>query len=106
MLQVAFFDVKPDKINRLRSWMEEVQTRRDEVIETFRQETVTHEVAYLLAGPKSPVLVYVMEVEDPDTGREAFRKSTLPIDREHKQVMDEVLGDKAEAELIHDIRID
>lgn len=105
-LVVGFHKVPPEKADRLRSWMNELERRRDEVVETFKQETVRHEQAYLLKGNDSLILVYVIEVQDPGLGRKAFRKSTLPIDLEHKRVMDEVALEPAEAELLYDVSVD
>jgi hypothetical protein len=104
MLQLAIHKVKPGQEERLRAWLEELNRRRDEVLETFSQEAMRHEVAYLLDGAEGKVLIYAMEVGDPDRAREAYRASTLPIDLEHRQVMEEVLGDPADAERLYDVQ--
>lgn len=79
--------------------------RRDEVIETFVNEGVRHEVAYLLPAADGPVLVYAMEVDDPERASAAFRASSFPIDDEHKRVMGQVLAGPVEAELLYDVRL-
>lgn len=102
MVTVVFRRVKPDKVDRLRRWLRELEQRRDEVVETFRQETVRHEVAYLLEGRDGPVLVYAMEAEDFEHASAAYRGSTLPIDRQHRAVMAEVLEDAPAVEKLYE----
>jgi hypothetical protein len=103
VLRVGFFNVRPDKVERLRAWMHELTQRRDEVVETFRAEGTQHEGAYLLKGASGPVLVYVQQVDDPERARRAFTASQFPIDLQHKQVMAEVRESPAEVELLFDI---
>ena len=101
MLRVVFRRVQPDKVDRLRDWLQELE-RRAEVVETFRQESVRHEVAYLLEGEEGPVLVYAMEAEDFEQARAAFEASTLPIDTQHKAIMGEALGDAPAVEKLYE----
>ncbi len=105
MITVAFRKVPPDKKEKLRWWMAEVQRREEEVKETFRQETVQHEQAYLIDNEGDAILVYVMEVEDPDAARDAFQTSQLAIDHEHRQIMDEVAAETLHPELLYDVRL-
>jgi hypothetical protein len=72
--------------------------RRDEVRESFRQETVRHEIAYILADAEGPILVYAVEVEDYEKGHRAFQESRLPIDIEHKRIMADALGERLSIE--------
>ena len=44
-----------------------------------------------------------MEVEDSEQAREAYRASTLPIDLEHREVMEEVLTDAPPVEELLDV---
>jgi hypothetical protein len=104
MIQTAIFRVRPDKLERLISWLTELRERSDEVRETFVREGVTHEQAHLINTSDGPLLVYVMEAPDHRRASEAFRNSTLPIDIEHKAVMAEVLRGPAEATLHYDVR--
>jgi len=97
--------VAEGEVDRLRWWLGELMRRRDEVVQTFRNEGTREEVAYLLSTSDGPVLVYVMDVADPARADLAFRYSELPIDQEHKLVMHEVLGDAVDAELLYDVRL-
>ncbi len=105
MLQVSFRKVHPGKVDRLRWWMSELMRRRNEVIETFQNEGTYHEMAYLLHTADGPVLVYAIESEDLERGRQAYHASTLRIDLEHRGVMKEVVAGRVEAELLYDVRI-
>jgi hypothetical protein len=106
MLEVAFRRVSEDQVDRLRAWMAELNARVDEVRETFRQETIRHEMAYLLQGEGGPILVYAIEAEDPDLGHRVAAASELPIDSEHRRVMGVVLDGTAEAELLYECRLE
>src|SRR5438045_1016611 len=63
MLQVVFSRVKVDQVDRLRSWMAELMARPHEVRQTFEQEGVRHEMAFLVEAREGPLLVYAIEVE-------------------------------------------
>jgi Family of unknown function (DUF6176) len=106
MMRVGFFNVRPDQVGRLRDWMHELTQRRDEVLETFGGEGTQHECAYLLQGASGPILVYAVQVDDPEQASRAFAASQLPIDLQHRQVMAEVREGPAEVELLFDIRAD
>jgi hypothetical protein len=85
--------------------MAELGRRQDEVRATFRNEGVRHEQAYLIESVNGPVLVYAIEVEDPEAALLAYAASTLPLDAEHRKVMAAVLGPPAEAELLYEVRV-
>jgi hypothetical protein len=104
VLRVRFFRVKPDKIDRLREWMEELHRRRDEVLETFAQETVRHEAAWLMETVEGTILVYAIEAEDLDQAQRAVEENPLPIDLEHRAVMDEIIEVPIELEQLLDER--
>ena len=102
MIRVAFARVRPEKLERLESWLRELMTRQDEVRETFTLETVRHEQAFILRDEKGPLLIYVMEAEDHERGRAAFQSSQLPIDLEHRRIMMEVLSEKLHIKPLYD----
>jgi hypothetical protein len=104
VINVGVTRVSPDKTERLRSWLAEVQTRSEEARVTLVREGVRHERALLVQTSDGPLLVYVVECEDYDAAREAFARSEHPIDLEHKQVMSEVRGEPVPAEVLLDIR--
>jgi hypothetical protein len=103
MIEIAFFRVHHDQVERLRGWLRELTRRADETRATFAQEGVRHERAYLLHDSDGPVLVYASEADDPQRARQAYAASALPIDLEHKQVMRQVIASRIEAELLYDL---
>lgn len=105
MLEVVFSHVREDRVDTLRDWMEELGRREGEVLETFRNEGMRQERAFLLDGKDGPVLVYAMEAEDPELARRAFRDSALPVDHEHRKVMREVLWGPAGVEELLDVAL-
>lgn len=102
---MIFSHVREDKVEVLKSWMEELKSREDEVRETFRNEGTCHERAFLVEGFDGPVLAYVMEVDDPEGARRAYASSEFPIDHEHRRVMDEVLAGPVEVEELLNLRV-
>ena len=104
MLRVTIREVRPGHEARLRAWLAELGDRADEVRETFRQEGVRHEQAYLVDGPRGLLLVYASEADDHDAARRAFEASTLPIDAEHRAVMGEALGATVGGPPVFDVR--
>ena len=83
MLRVAIKRIRPEKESRLRAWLAELNSRADEVRETFRGETVRAEQAFIVPGSEGSLLVYVMEAEDFEQGSKAFADSHHKIDAEH-----------------------
>ncbi len=106
MLKIAFKKVRPEKEQVLRDWMAELGRRKKEVRESFKQETMRHEAAYILKTAEGPVLVYGMEAESYDKMIEAYKASKLPIDVEHGKVLKETLTDDAPAELIYECSLE
>jgi hypothetical protein len=102
VIKLAIRKVKPDQENRLREWMAELSRRSTEVRETFAQEGVRHEQAFLLKTAEGSVLIYAMEAADHERAAQAYRNSTLPIDQEHRRIMAQVLGEPAKTELLYE----
>jgi hypothetical protein len=105
MLRVAIRPIRPEKEGRLRAWLEELNTRADEVRKTFREETVRAEQAFVVAGATGPLLIYVMEAEDFERGSKAFADSRSDIDREHREVMRECLAESSPIVPIYDVSL-
>jgi hypothetical protein len=104
MLRVSVRRVKADYLDELREWFKTVNgPRRDEAIATLADEGCRHEQAYLLSDSESPLLLYVMEVEDVEQSRPTIGTASHPIDADHLRVMTQAVGDSIEAELVLDI---
>lgn len=102
MLYTRFYRIRPDRVERLRSWMRDVCGREEEARATYAQEGTTHVQAYLLDGASGPLLAFVAEVGDPERARAANVASELLIDAEHRAVMHDVVAEPAGAELIYE----
>ena len=106
MLRVAIKPIRPDKEGRLREWLAELNSRADEVRQTFREESVRAEQAFIVAGAAGPLLVYVMEAEDFERGSRAFAGSRRAIDIEHREVMRECLAESVPIDPIYDVGLE
>jgi len=107
MLRVEFSRVREGQVDQLREWMRALMSRQAEVRQTFEQEGVRHEAAYLLEAAEGPVLVYAIELQDEARAMQAFESSTVPIDLEHRRRMDDVLAGRGSAavELLYEARL-
>lgn len=103
MLRVVFREIKPGKEQKLRTWLAELNRRADEVRATFKDETVRAEQSFIVAGPNGPMLVGVVDVEDPAKGAAAFAASKHRIDAQHRAVMKECLGPKLDIQPLYDV---
>jgi len=106
MLQVAISRVRPEKEARLRAWLAELNTRIDEVRETFRDETVRAEQAYIVQGGDGPLLIYVIEAEDFERGAKAYASSHHKIDAEHRAVMGECLAESPKIKPLYSVTLE
>lgn len=75
------------------------------VKETYRQEGVSHEAAYLIGTRNGWILVFAAELEDREKARAAYQASTLPIDVEHRRVIQATLNGAFEAELVYECHL-
>ena len=106
MIKVSIRRIRPEKEQRLRAWLAELNSRAEEVRETFRDETVCAEQAYIVPGDTGPLLVYVMEAEDFERGSKAFATSHHKIDAEHKDVMRECLGESVNVAPLYEVTLE
>lgn len=82
--------IVPGKTERLRQWYAEMETRKDESLETLKNEGVRQEAAFILDTEHGDLLCVFIEVDDMDAANTSFFSSPHKIDHEHRQVMDEV----------------
>lgn len=105
MIKLSIARVKPDKEARLRKWLEELNERADEVRATFVDETARAEQGFIVTTSDGPLLIYAMEAEDFQRGREAYASSKHPIDSEHREIMSECLESFLDATPIYDVSL-
>ena len=102
MLAVDFYRIHSDRLERLKEWLREITSRRDEALQTYAQEGVRHEMGFLIEGRDGPILVWVMELHDRDEATRAFLDSKLPIDLQHMQIMREVIAEWIKPEVAYE----
>ena len=105
MLRVGFAHIRPEKEARLRDWLRELGEREDEVLETFRRETISHEQVFIVQAESGPLLVFAIEADDHELARKVYEASTLPIDREHGSVLLECLTDGPKLKPLFECRV-
>lgn len=65
-------------------WCEELKKRREEVIETLKNEWVLSESCFLSEDEKC--IYYFMEATSFEKAKEAVMKSIFPIDADHQKI--------------------
>jgi hypothetical protein len=105
MIVLAVRNVRPDQVGVLEDWFAQLEgPRRDEAVRTLEDEGCRHETALILQTSDGPVLVYAMEVEDPERSKAAARSSTHAVDAEHRAVLAATLGDRPEFRRVFDLQ--
>jgi hypothetical protein len=106
MLRVAIRRIRPEAEGRLRAWLAELNARAGEVRETFRDESVRAEQAYIVPGDSGPLLIYAVEAEDFEHASKAYATSHHKIDAEHRQVMRECLAESLNISPLYDVALE
>ncbi|NKC00300.1 MAG: hypothetical protein GKR90_17690 [Pseudomonadales bacterium] len=91
MLHINIYPIRKEKESRLRAWLSELNNRADEVRQTFADESVRAEQAYIVSTSDGPLLIYAIEAENFEQGAKAYASSTHPIDAQHKEIKLECL---------------
>lgn len=86
---LVHFIFKPDKKQAWLDWSCELLRRREEVIETLKEEGVLSESCFISEDGES--IFYFMEAEDIEKVHRVFADSIHDIDLDHKKVMGESL---------------
>ena len=95
--------LKPDSTDRVREWAQTINNRKDEALETLRDETVIIEAVFLDKIGDEDYLIAIMKAESFEKSGEAAKKSPHAIDEYHRRVMQEVREEKTELELLVDL---
>lgn len=106
MLQLSVRYVHPDQVESLKDWFKQLETtRRPEALATLIDETVTHERAVLITEGNRSILVYAMEVADPEQSRRSADSGKHPIDAEHQAITRPALAGRPTQEVILDLLV-
>jgi hypothetical protein len=103
MLQTWIHRIKPGMEPRLRAWLTELNSRADEVRQSFALAGIRAEQAVILESITGSLLVYVSEATDQERAINAFDQSSLPIDADHRQVMAECVEETLNVAPVYDV---
>ena len=105
MLETRGFKVKlkPDSIERVREWAATINARRDEAIDSLRDETVVVESIFLDRTEQGDFLIGYMKAVSFEKNREAVQKSVHEIDAYHREFKQETWLEHKELELLVDL---
>lgn len=76
--------LKPNSIDRVRTWAEEIMRRKDEALETLRDEGVVLECFFLDRRDDGEYLISIMTSSDIERSQAVGRDSTHDIDAFHQ----------------------
>jgi hypothetical protein len=76
--------LKPNSIDRVRAWAEEIMRREDEALETLRNEGVVLECFFLDRRDDGDYLISIMTTSDMKRSQAVGRESTHDIDAFHQ----------------------
>jgi len=106
MLQTWIHRIKPGKEDRIREWLTEMNTTRaNEVRDSFAAAGVRAEQAFVISGVTGALLIYVSEAADQAHAARVYAASTLAVDTEHRQVMDECIEHTLADAPVYDVSI-
>jgi fructose 1,6-bisphosphatase len=76
--------LKPNSVDRVRAWAEEIMRRKEEALETLQDEGVLLECFFLDRGDDGDYLISIMTAEDFERSHAVARDSTHGIDAFHR----------------------
>lgn len=77
--------LKPNSIERVHAWANEINSRKDEALATFKDEGVIIESVFLDQNSEGDFLIYFMKAESFEKAKNAVQKSIYDIDEYHQQ---------------------
>jgi hypothetical protein len=96
--------LKPGSLERVCEWARTLnETRRDEALDTLRDETVIVECAFLDSTPEGDYLIVFMKAESFEKSRRAVQASTHDIDRYHQQFKRDTWASGKQLEMLVDL---
>lgn len=95
--------LKPDSIEKVRTWAKTINERRDEALATLRDEGVILESVFLDQNSEGDFLIYVMKAESFERAMETFEKSVHAIDEYHQNFKKECWEDGKRLEMLIDL---
>lgn len=95
--------LKPDSIEKVRSWGKKLNSEQDEVYKLLKNEGIVIESAFIEQCNEGDFLIYYLHAHDLRKAREISAASMHPLDKFHKQVMSEITESAVVLENVLDI---
>jgi hypothetical protein len=95
--------LKPDSIEKVRTWAKTLNERKDEALATLRDESVILETVFLDRTSEGDFLIYLMKAESFERAKEAVQKSVHAIDEYHQNFKRECWADGKRLEMLLDL---
>ena len=95
--------LKPDSIEKVRTWAKTLNERKDEALATLRDESVILETVFLDQTAEGDFLIYVMKAESFERAKEAVQRSVHSIDEYHQNFKRECWADGKRLEMLLDL---
>ena len=102
MLNATVAVVAPEDLPRLRAWLAGLESRREELAESYRLEGTRHELFFVIRADPDPILVLISEVDDLEHAVVSFLRSNLPLDLEFKELVQDIAQHEEGVELLFD----
>ena len=98
----AKIKLKPNSLQRLKEWAEELNKRKYEALETLKDEGVYIEAAFIDKTEIGDFLIYFMKVDDLEHANQIAKRSKHAIDAYHKKFKIDCWESKEDLELLID----
>ena len=102
MLNATFARVTARDLPRLQSWLASLDSRRDELAESYRREGTRHELFFVIRMHPDPLVVLISEVDDLEHAVVSFLRSNQPLDLEFKTLVMDIAESESDVELLFD----
>src|SRR4051812_44086137 len=95
--------LKPDSIEKARTWAKTINERLDEALQTLRDESVMLETVFLDRNSEGDFLIYLMKAESFEKAKEAVEHSAHTIDEYHQNFKHECWESGEKLEMLIDL---
>ena len=95
--------LKPGSLERVRAWSRELESRREEALQTLRDEHVMIESVFLDRTAEGDYLIYYLKAVSDERGARAGQKSSHPLDASQQQFIEETWESQKALQLVVDL---
>jgi hypothetical protein len=94
--------LKPDRLNAVHEWQAEMNRRKEEALQTMREEGMIVETTFLERTSDGYFLIVLLIAEDFEKAKAIGRTSTHPIDVYHRNFRQDVSLEREDLDLLVD----